>query len=92
MGNKARVELVLDCAAPKGLAKFWREALDYRDYYTDANLAVLVPKAGIASTAAPLAATQPQPGKRYLRLTFDGICAQAGQPLPLPAPHLGVSS
>jgi predicted enzyme related to lactoylglutathione lyase len=49
MGHKARVELVLDCAEPKRLAKFWREALDYRDYYSDANLAVLVPKEGIAS-------------------------------------------
>src|SRR6202008_1621607 len=31
MGHKATVELVLDCAEPKRLAKFWRDALDYRD-------------------------------------------------------------
>ena len=49
MGYKATVELVLDCAQPERLAKFWREALDYRDHYTGANLAVLVPKEGIAS-------------------------------------------
>jgi hypothetical protein len=49
MGHKAIVELVLDSEEPKRLAKFWREALDYRDYCTDANLAVLVPKEGIAS-------------------------------------------
>jgi predicted enzyme related to lactoylglutathione lyase len=49
MGHKARVELVLDCAEPKRLATFWREALGYRDYYSDENLAVLVPKEGTAS-------------------------------------------
>ena len=49
MGQRARVELVLDCAEPKRLAKFWRGALEYRDYYTDANLSVLVPKEGISS-------------------------------------------
>jgi hypothetical protein len=32
------VELVLDCAEPRRLAKFWREALDHQDYYTDENL------------------------------------------------------
>ena len=29
MGHKAEVELVVDCAEPKRLARFWREALDY---------------------------------------------------------------
>jgi glyoxalase superfamily protein len=48
MGHKASVELVLDCADPERLASFWRDALDYRDYYADATLAVLVPKEGIA--------------------------------------------
>ena len=48
MGRKATVELVLDCAEPARLAEFWREALDYRDYYMDAELAVLVPKEGTA--------------------------------------------
>jgi hypothetical protein len=46
MGHKATLEVVLDCEEPKRLAEFWREALDYRDYNTDANLAVLVPKKG----------------------------------------------
>jgi predicted enzyme related to lactoylglutathione lyase len=49
MGHKARVELVLDCAEPRSLAAFWCAALDYRDYYTDMNMAVLVPKDGMAS-------------------------------------------
>ena len=42
MGHRATMELVLDCAEPANLAAFWRQALDYRDYYTDANLAVWV--------------------------------------------------
>ena len=49
MGKKARVELVLDCAWPGRLAAFWCAALDYRAYYTDANMSVLVPKEGTAS-------------------------------------------
>ena len=47
--------------------------------------------AGIHQTAAPLAATQPLLWKRYLSLAFDGIRTQGSQPLPLPAPRLGVS-
>ncbi|MGQ0826255.1 MAG: VOC family protein [Actinomycetota bacterium] len=43
MGRKARVDLVLDCADPSKLVDFWREALDYREYYTDESVAVLVP-------------------------------------------------
>ena len=42
MGSKASVELVFDCAEPVRLGMFWREALGYRDFSTDANLAVLV--------------------------------------------------
>lgn len=63
MGHKARVELVLDCAEPKRLATFWREALDYRDYYTDASLAVLVPKEGIASPLLLQRVPDAKPGK-----------------------------
>ena len=48
MGQTARVDLVLDCADPAKLADFWRAALDYRDYYTDEAISVLVPKEGIA--------------------------------------------
>jgi hypothetical protein len=48
MNQQTSVELVLDCAEPRSLADFWREALDYRDYFLGANLAVLVPKTGIA--------------------------------------------
>jgi predicted enzyme related to lactoylglutathione lyase len=68
MGRKARVELVLDCAEPKRLATFWRQALDYREYYTDANLAVLVPKEGIASPLLLQGVPEPKTGKNRMHL------------------------
>jgi glyoxalase superfamily protein len=68
MGHKATVELVLDCHEPKRLAKFWREALDYRDYYTDANLAVLVPKEGIASPLLLQGVPEPKAGKNRMHV------------------------
>jgi AcrR family transcriptional regulator len=43
--------------------------------------------AGVRQTAAPLADTQPQLWRRYLALLFDGIRAQAAQPLPHPPPR-----
>ncbi len=68
MEHKARVELVLDCAEPTRLATFWREALDYRDYYSDANLAVLVPKEGIASPLLLQGVPEPKAGKNRMHL------------------------
>ncbi len=68
MGHKARVELVLDCAEPERLARFWREALNYRDYYTDANLAVLVPQEGIASPLLLQWVPEPKAGKNRVHL------------------------
>jgi hypothetical protein len=68
MGYKARVELVLDCAHPKRLATFWREALDYRDYYTDADLVVLVPREGIASPLLLQGVPEPKDGKNRMHL------------------------
>ncbi len=68
MAHKARVELVLDCAEPTKLAEFWREALDYRAYYTDVNLAVLVPKEGIASPLLLQGVPEPKAGKNRMHL------------------------
>ena len=64
MGHKANVELVLDCADPKRLAHFWREALGYRAYYADAKLAVLVPREGIASPLLLQGVPEPRRGLR----------------------------
>jgi predicted enzyme related to lactoylglutathione lyase len=78
MGHKTTVELVLDCRDPKRLAKFWREALDYRDHYTDANLAVLVPKEGVASPLLLQGVPEPKAGKNrmHVDIVVDGIEAE----------------
>ena len=78
MGHKATLELVLDCAEPKGLAKFWRDALGYRDFYTDTNLAVLVPTAGIGSPLLLQAVPEPKAGKNrmHLDIVVDDIEAE----------------
>lgn len=68
MGNKARVDLVLDCAEPKKLAGFWREALNYRDYYLDATISVLVPKEGTASPLILQGVPEPKAGKNRMHL------------------------
>ncbi len=68
MGHNATVELVLDCKEPATLAEFWREALDYREYYTDAKLAVLVPKEGIASPLLLQRVPEPKAGKNRMHL------------------------
>jgi hypothetical protein len=68
MGRKARVDLVLDCANPPELAGFWREALDYRDYFIDASYAVLVPKEGIASPLVLQGVPEAKVGKNRMHL------------------------
>ena len=78
MGRKATMEVVLDCAEPTRLAKFWREALDYRDYYTDAKLAVLVPKEGTASPLLLQGVPEPKAGKNrmHLDIVVDDVEAE----------------
>src|ERR1700733_12751253 len=68
MGQRSTVELVLDCEEPNSLAKFWSEALGYRDYYTDATLAVLVPKQGIASPLLLQRVPERKTGKNRMHL------------------------
>ncbi len=68
MGHKATVELVLDCQEPERLAKFWREALHYRDYYTDTKLVVLVPEEGIASPLLLQGVPEPKAGKNRMHV------------------------
>jgi len=68
MGQKARIDLVLDCADPAKLADFWRAALDYRDYYTDEGISVLVPKEGSASPLVLQGVPEPKSGKNRMHL------------------------
>lgn len=78
MSHKATVELVLDCAEPETLAKFWREALDYREYYTDAKLVVLVPNEGVASPLLLQRVPEPKAGKNrmHLDIVVDDVEAE----------------
>jgi hypothetical protein len=68
MGQKARIDLVLDCANPSTLAAFWREALDYREYFTDTSFVVLVPKHGLASPLVLQGVPEPKAGKNRMHL------------------------
>ena len=68
VGQKARVDLVLDCADPSTLVKFWRDALDYREYFVDDSLAVLVPKEGNASPLVLQGVPEPKAGKNRMHL------------------------
>ena len=76
MGRKATMEIVLDCAEPTRLAKFWREALDYRDHYTDAKLAVLVPKEGTASPLLLQGARNAGKNRMHLDIVVDDVEAE----------------
>jgi hypothetical protein len=78
MGHTARVELVLDCAEPQSLATFWRQALDYREYYTDAHLVVLVPMEGMAAPLLLQGVPEPKAGKNrmHLDIVADDIDAE----------------
>lgn len=68
MGQRSTVELVLDCEEPNSLAEFWSEALGYRDYYTDATLAVLVPQQGSASPLLLQRVPERKTGKNRMHL------------------------
>jgi predicted enzyme related to lactoylglutathione lyase len=65
---KARIDLVLDCAEPAKLVEFWREALDYREYFTDTSFAVLVPKEGNASPLVLQGVPEPRITKNRMHL------------------------
>jgi glyoxalase superfamily protein len=87
MGHKATMELVLDCADPKGLAEFWCQALDYRNYYSDAKLAVLVPTACVAAPLLLQGVPEPKAGKNrmHLDIVVDDVEAEVERLLALGA-------
>jgi predicted enzyme related to lactoylglutathione lyase len=71
MVHKATLEVVLDCQDPNRLGDFWRQALDYRDHYSDTELAVLVPR---DDSAAPLLLQRvPEPKTVKNRMHLDVI-------------------
>jgi predicted enzyme related to lactoylglutathione lyase len=81
VGRKARLDLVLDCADPEKLTTFWRAALDYRVYYADASVAVLVPDEENASPLVLQQVPEPKPGKNrmHLDIVADDIEAEVGR-------------
>jgi Glyoxalase-like domain len=89
MGHKATVELVLDCRDPNRLAKFWRDALDYRVYYTDARLTVLVPREGIASPLLLQGVPEPKVGKNrmHVDIVVDDVEAEVHRLRARRSPH-----
>jgi hypothetical protein len=68
MGNKALIDLVLDCADPTKLVDFWRQALHYRELYTDTSIAVLVPKDGTAPPLVLQGVPEPKVAKNRMHL------------------------
>jgi predicted enzyme related to lactoylglutathione lyase len=68
MVRKATMELVLDCRDPQRLAGFWRAALDYRDHFIEAQLAVLVPKEGSGSPLLLQRVPEPKTVKNRMHL------------------------
>lgn len=69
---------MLDCAQPRRLPEFWCAALDYRDYYADTNMAVLVPKEGMASPLILQGVPEAKAGKNrmHLDIVADDIEAE----------------
>jgi hypothetical protein len=75
---KAHVDLVLDCSDPTTLVEFWREALGYREYFTDPSFAVLVPQDGIGSPLVLQGVPEPKSGKNrmHLDIVVDDIAPE----------------
>jgi len=78
---KARVDLVLDCAAPEQLVEFWREALGYREYFVDPSFAVLVPNEGNAPPLVLQGVPEPKAAKNrmHLDIVVDDIEAEVAR-------------
>ena len=93
---KARVDLVLDCADPAKLVGFWRDALGYREYFTDTSFAVLVPQEGTGSPLVLQGVPEPKGGKNrmHLDIVVDDIEPEIERLLALGANRLdkGVQS
>ena len=75
MANKARVDLVLDCADPMRLSEFWRDALGYRVHFAAEGAVVLVPSEGISPPLVLQQVPEPKVGKNrmHLDITTDAV-------------------
>jgi predicted enzyme related to lactoylglutathione lyase len=68
MGRTATLEVILDCDDPEELMRFWRGALGYRVLYSEAALAVLVPRDGNTSPLLLQRVPEPKAGKNRMHM------------------------
>jgi hypothetical protein len=78
VGRKARVDITLDCSDPEKLLPFWREALNYRVYYSGpdprrpeaskVSWAILVPEDGTAPPLVLQRVPEPKSGKNRMHV------------------------
>lgn len=78
---KWNMEVVIDCAEPLRLRRFWREALGYREHWAADDLVVLVPEAGVGT---PVLLQRVPEGKTtknrvHIDLVHDDVQAEASR-------------
>jgi predicted enzyme related to lactoylglutathione lyase len=68
VGQKAGLEVVLDCSEPEKLMGFWREALGFRVHFAGPSLAVLVSHDVNASPLILQRVPEPKAGKNRMHV------------------------
>lgn len=66
--RKPKFEVVIDCADPKNLAEFWREALGYTELWAADDLVVLVPEGDLDSPVLLQRVPEPKKGKNRVHI------------------------
>ena len=79
--TKANIDVVLDCADPRQLARFWSAALDYRVLGAAGQWVALVPKEGAKSPLILQGVPEAKNGKNraHLDIIADDIEAEANR-------------
>lgn len=65
---KSNLDIVLDCADPKTLGEFWRQALGYKALWTLDDLVVLVPDAEVRPPLLLQRVPEPKGGKNRMHI------------------------
>jgi Glyoxalase-like domain len=75
------MEVVIDCAEPLQLRRFWREALGYREHWAVDDLVVLVPEVGVATPVLLQRVPEPKTTKNrvHIDLVSDDVEAEVGR-------------
>ncbi|MGH2758645.1 MAG: VOC family protein [Actinomycetota bacterium] len=69
---KSNLDIVLDCADPKRLADFWREALRYRELFAMDDIVVLVPETEVRPPLLLQRVPEAKSGKNRMRAVDVG--------------------